>query len=75
MRIETLEYIHHLLKIDMNEKKDRYENARKTQHKMEEDEDAEKSAIKEQMKYADELMKEYFASIDVLDDFESHDWV
>lgn len=75
MRIETLEYIHHLLKSDVNEKKDRYENARKAQHKLEENESVEKSVIEEQMKYADEFMKEYFASIDVLDDFESHDWV
>ena len=75
MRIETLEYIHHLLRKDVETAKEKYDKAFSAKCEMEEDEGATRSSVKAQEEFVDDLRKCWFKAFNALEDFESHDWV
>lgn len=62
MTIKTLEYIHRLLKSDVEERKDEYENL------------ASRDGKPEYSKIAEDSYKTYRAARAVLGDFEAHEW-
>lgn len=73
MTIKTLEYIHALLIEDERKRKEIYEEARQLQHEYEE-KDADKGLIKRQTGAADGYMREHFAALNALEDFEGQEW-
>lgn len=58
MTIKTLEYIHRLLKSDVEERKEEYENLGKPEY----------------LKIAEDSYKTLHAAQDALGDFEAHEW-
>lgn len=73
MTIKTLEYIHALLIEDERKRREVRDNSRRLQHEYEEN-DADKKLIQRQTEYADEFMREHFAALNALEDFESQGW-
>lgn len=72
MKIETLEYIHKLLREDVDNKAAACRDARDLQHTYEEHDSMD--LAKEQKAFVDECMKLRFAAVGALNDFEQHDW-
>ena len=73
MMIKTLEYIHALLIEDERKRREVRDNSRRLQHEYEEN-DADKKLIQRQTEYADEFMREHFAALNALEDFERQEW-
>lgn len=72
MTIKTLEYIHALLIEDERKRKEVRDNSRQLQHEYEEN-GADEKLIKRQTEYADEFMREHFAALNALEDFEGQE--
>ena len=73
MMIKTLEYIHALLIEDERKRREVRDNSRRLQHEYEEN-DGDKKLIQRQTEYADEFMREHFAALNALEDFERQEW-
>ena len=73
MTIKTLEYIHALLIEDERKRKEVYENSRRLQREYEEN-GADEELINRQDEDADEFMREHFAALNALEDFEGQEW-
>lgn len=74
MKINTLEYIHKLLKDEEYKTNEVYKGARSLQDEYENSESPNKSLIKSQKDAADEYMKLHLAALDALNDFENQEW-
>lgn len=74
MTINTLEYMHELLKREETNTNEVYRAARQLQYEYEESETASKSLIESQKKAADEFRDEHFKAQDALADFENQEW-
>lgn len=74
MTIETLEYIHQLLIEDKAKTDEAYIAAKALQREYEDSEVADANLVASQTALADEYFTLYRASVNALNDFESHDW-
>lgn len=74
MNINTLEFIHELLRAEVTRADEVYKAARKLQHEYEESETASDDLVKRQTEAADEYMHEHFAADSALEDFEAQEW-
>lgn len=74
MNINTLEFIHELLRAEATRADEVYEAARKLQHEYEESETASDDLIKRQTEAADGYMHERFTADSALEDFEAQNW-
>lgn len=73
MTIKTLEYIHALLIEDERKRKEVYENSRRLQREYEEN-GADEELIDRQDEDAGKFMREHFAALNALEDFEGQEW-
>lgn len=74
MTINTLEYIHRLLKDEEARTREDYRCARQLQHEYEENDSVGKADVRRQEEAADELMRKHSDASNALADFESHEW-
>lgn len=74
MTINTLEYIHRLLKDEEARTRKDYRCARQIQHEYEENGSVSKDDIRRQKEDADELMRKHSDASTALADFESQEW-
>ena len=73
MTIKTLEYSHALLIEDERKRKEVYENSRRLQREYEEN-GADEELINRQDEDVGILMREHFAALNALEDFEGQEW-
>ena len=74
MTINTLEYIHKLLKDEEWKTNQVYKGARSLQHQYEESEHIDKDLIKSQEEAADKFMQDHLEALTALRDFENQEW-
>ena len=74
MNIKTLEFIHQILLAEKDKRENAYTAASDLENQYEESETANEELIRRQKETVDELMKEYFAVLGVLINFEEQEW-
>ncbi len=74
MNIKTLEFIHQLLLAETDKRETIYTAARDLQDQYEESETPDRDLINRQCEAADKCMKEHFAALKPLRDFEEQEW-